>query len=145
MTLFHLIKFPKHFFLDEKRHQICGGVSHARPVEENHLKIWNLVRHERISECDRFPFEFQYKDSVEKKLREQFQIPEFYPLTPIEVSTQVVAGINYFFKVKGKEFDEFFSHYFDQIELPEQRFVTVRITHGKTEGLGQFSIDDDQS
>ncbi|CAF1211244.1 unnamed protein product [Adineta ricciae] len=87
---------------------LCGGIASVRPVNEDDLKVWDL-----------------YKDHSEKKLQEQFHVPKTYQLKPTQVSTQVVAGQNYFFKV----------------QLPDKKYATVRVyhvpwqkdTHGKAE------------
>ncbi len=36
---------------------------------------------------------------MEKKIQDKFNVPKTFQLKPIQVSTQVVAGQNYFFKV----------------------------------------------
>ncbi|CAF3424711.1 unnamed protein product [Rotaria socialis] len=75
---------------------VCGGIGNSRAVDEEDLKIWNM-----------------YKEHLESKIQDQFKIPVNYTLKPIQVSTQVVAGINYFFKV----------------ELPDKKYATARVYH----------------
>ncbi|CAF1122335.1 unnamed protein product [Rotaria magnacalcarata] len=86
----------------------CGGIGGIRPVNDEDLKIWDM-----------------YKTHLETKIQDQFHIPTTHTLKPVQVSTQVVAGQNYFFKV----------------ELPEKKYATARVyhvpwqqdTHGKPE------------
>ncbi|CAF5164921.1 unnamed protein product, partial [Rotaria sp. Silwood1] len=59
------------------------------------------------------------------KIQDQFKVPTSHTLKPVQVATQVVAGMNYFFKV----------------ELPDKKYATARVyhvpwradTHGKAE------------
>ncbi|CAF1134470.1 unnamed protein product [Rotaria magnacalcarata] len=75
---------------------VCGGIGNSQAVDEEDLNIWNM-----------------YKAHLESKIQDQFKIPADYTLKPIQVSKQVVAGINYFFKV----------------ELPDKKYATARVYH----------------
>ncbi|CAF2677491.1 unnamed protein product [Rotaria sp. Silwood2] len=74
----------------------CGGIADLRPVTEEDLKIWDM-----------------YKEHLEKKIQNQFDVPTSHELKPVQVATQTVAGQNYFFKV----------------ELPDKKYATARVYH----------------
>ncbi|CAF4312634.1 unnamed protein product [Adineta steineri] len=61
---------------------LCGGLSDAT----------------EISEQDKAFFE-EFRDIIEQKLREQFDIPKDYKIEPTQVQSQVVCGSNYYFHV----------------------------------------------
>ncbi|UJR30091.1 hypothetical protein I4U23_017632 [Adineta vaga] len=99
---------PTHESTQPAQPLLCGGIGNLRPVNDEDLKIWDM-----------------YKEHLEKKIQDQFNVPKTFKLKPVQVSTQVVAGLNYFFKV----------------ELPEKKYATARVyhvswqkdTHGKAE------------
>ena len=92
---------------------VCGGIGAFRPVNEEDLKIWNLVRSiASLARSLQFRL-FQYKEHLEKKIQKQFNLAKTFALKPSQVATQVVAGQNYFFKV----------------ELPEKKYATARVYH----------------
>ncbi|CAF1117529.1 unnamed protein product [Adineta steineri] len=73
---------------------LCGGLSDAT----------------EISEQDKAFFE-EFRDIIEQKLREQFDIPKDYKIEPTQVQSQVVCGSNYYFHVR----------------LPNNKFAHVRV------------------
>ncbi|CAF4636273.1 unnamed protein product [Rotaria sp. Silwood1] len=75
---------------------ICGGISKLQPLNEEDFKIWNM-----------------YKQHLEKKIQDQFKVPTSHTLKSVQVATQVVAGMNYFFKV----------------ELPDKKYATACVYH----------------
>ncbi|CAF3781790.1 unnamed protein product, partial [Rotaria sordida] len=75
---------------------VCGGIGGLRPVNEEDLQVWDM-----------------YKEHLEKKIQDQFKVPKSHTLKPVQVATQVVAGMNYFFKV----------------ELPDKKYATARVYH----------------
>ncbi|CAF2908725.1 unnamed protein product [Rotaria sp. Silwood2] len=72
---------------------ICGGISKPRPVTEEDLNIWDM-----------------YKQHLEKKIQDQFKVPTSHKLKPVQVATQVVAGMNYFFKVLHMITTDYYSY-----------------------------------
>ncbi|CAF0897123.1 unnamed protein product [Adineta steineri] len=72
----------------------CGGKTSAR----------------QLLDQDKDLFE-DFRDIIEKKLQEQFDIPKDYKIKPTKVQTQVVAGTRYFF----------------YILLPNDKFARVKV------------------
>ncbi len=79
---------------------VCGGIGGLRPVNEDDLVIWNMVKNIIcITQINKTYLFIQYKEHLEKKIQKQFNVPKDHNLKPVQVATQVVAGQNYFFKV----------------------------------------------
>ncbi|CAF1013563.1 unnamed protein product [Adineta steineri] len=78
----------------EHKAPICGGPTEAR----------------ELSEQDKAFFE-EFRDIIEQKLREQFDIPKDYKIEPAKVQSQVVCGSNHYFHVR----------------LPNAKFAHVKV------------------
>ncbi|CAF3616677.1 unnamed protein product [Rotaria sordida] len=94
------MSFQKKIVIQDKatlhKPRVCGGIAGLRPVNEEDLQVWDM-----------------YKEHLEKKIQDQFKVPKSHTLKPVQVATQVVAGMNYFFKV----------------ELPDKKYATARVYH----------------
>jgi hypothetical protein len=67
---------------------------------------------------------------LEKKIQDQFHVPKSFTLKPVLVTTQVVAGQNYFFKVdEPLDCCSISLSLSVKVELTEHKYATARVYH----------------
>ncbi|CAF1013546.1 unnamed protein product [Adineta steineri] len=82
----------------------------APPVEHKGMRCGAPTEPRELDDHDKALFE-EFRDIIEQKLREQFDIPKDYKIEPTQVQAQAVAGSNYYFHAR----------------LPNNKFAHVRV------------------